>query len=389
MTIIKNARIIGRSDITNGCIAYENGCIVPLSDTIPTDAEIIDAGGLYLAPGFVDIHSHGGGGHDFLDGTLAAFLGAAELHAKYGTTTIIPTATSASFEETSALLAVFEEARLNNPLGADMPGIHLEGPYFSPKQCGAQDPRYIRSPQPDEYNRILDASEHIMRWSSAPELEGSEEFAKACIAHGVLPAIGHSDADYDEVKAALGFGFTHVTHLYSATSTVHRKNAYRYAGIVECAYLFDEMTVEIIADGVHLPKPLLEMVYRFIGPDRCALVTDSMRGAGLPDGSTSILGSLENGTEVIIEDGVAKMPDRQAFAGSVATADRLIRTMVKTAEIPLTDAVTMMTATPAKLMKLDDRGTLDIGKRADLVLFDDDINVKMTVIGGKTVKNEL
>ena len=131
------------------------------------------------------------------------------------------------------------------------------------------------------------------------------------------------------------------------------------------------------------------MVYRFIGPDRCALVTDSMRGAGLPDGSTSILGSLENGTEVIIEDGVAKMPDRQAFAGSVATADRLIRTMVRTAEIPLTDAVTMMTATPAKLMKLDDRGTLDIGKRADLVLFDDDINVKMTVIGGKTVKNEL
>lgn len=389
MLIIRNARIIGRHDITPGSIAVDDGKICPLPETVSPSDTVIDAGGRYLSPGFIDIHSHGGGGYDFLDGTPEAFRGAAELHAEYGTTTIIPTATSAAYEETAALLKVFEEVRKDTPIGADMPGIHLEGPYFAPTQCGAQDPRYVRSPDPDEYTRILDASDKIMRWSAAPELPGSAEFAQSCLSHGVLPAIGHSDADYDEVQSALSAGFTHVTHLYSAMSTVHRKNAYRYAGIVESAYLFDEMTVEIIADGVHLPKPLLQMIYRFIGPDRCALITDSMRGAGMPDGTVSVLGSLKNGLEVIIEDGVAKMPDRQAFAGSVATADRLIRTMVKTAEIPLTDAVAMATRTPAKIMGLSDRGTLENGKRGDIVLFDDEIHVALTVIGGRIVHSEI
>ena len=168
-------------------------------------------------------------------------------------------------------------------------------------------------------------------------------------------------------------------------STVHRVNAYRVCGVVEAAYLCDDLTVEIIADGCHLPKALLQMIYRFIGPDRTCLVTDSMRGAGLPDGAESILGSLKNGQTVIIEDGVAKMPDRKAFAGSVATADRLLRTMGNIAEVPLTDAVKMLTETPARIQNLSDRGTLDAGKRADLVLFDEDLNVTKTVVGGRIV----
>ena len=385
MLIIQNALLVGRNEIVPGSIALDHGVICPLPESVGPEDTVIDGGGMYLAPGFIDIHCHGGGGYDFLDGTPEAFRGAARIHAQHGTTTLIPTATSATYEETVALLKVFEGVRADNSLGSDMPGIHLEGPYFAPTQCGAQDPRYVRAPDPAEYNRILAASEHILRWSAAPELPGSAEFAKACRDHGVLPAIGHSDADYDEVTAAIPAGFTHVTHLYSNTSTVHRKNAYRYAGIVECAYLYDNMTVEIIADGVHLPKPLLQMIYKFIGPERCALITDSMRGAGQPDGTTSVLGSLKNGMEVIIEDGVAKLPSRQAFAGSVATADRLIRTMVQVAEVPLTDAVAMATSTPARIMGLSDRGTLENGKRGDLVLFDEDIRVKMTVIGGKIV----
>jgi N-acetylglucosamine-6-phosphate deacetylase len=390
MTLIKNAHIIRADHIETGCVAYERGILTEPPKDISESKfnEVIDAHGFYLAPGFIDIHSHGGGGHDFLDATPEAFVGAAETHAQHGTTTLIPTATSGTFDETLLMIKTFESARTENYNGADMPGLHLEGPYFSLKQCGAQDPKLIRPPVSEEYLRILDSTDLILRWSAAPELPGAFDFAKACVQYGVIPAIGHSDANYETVCEAFDWGFTHITHLYSCMSTVHRINAYRYAGIVESAYLINGMTVEVIADGVHLPKPLLQMVYRFIGPDRTALVTDSMRAAGMPDGD-SILGSLKNGMPVIVEDGVAKLTDRLAFAGSVATFDRLVRTMVKTAEIPLIDAVKMATSTPARIMKLNDRGTLEFGKRADIVLFDNDINVKLTVVGGKTVFSDL
>jgi len=387
MTIIKNARIVRGSGITEGSIAYENGIITAMPEC--TDrAEIIDAYGAYLSAGFIDLHTHGGGGHDFMDGTVEAFLGTAELHASHGTTTLLPTAVSGTLEETCAMIDILDQAQKLNQYGGDMPGLHLEGPYFAPSQAGAQDPRYLKTPKPEEYLPILESGDKILRWSAACELEGAFEFADACRDHGVLCAVGHSDADLDTVEEAIGHGFTHLTHFYSCMSTVHRVNAYRVCGVVEAGYLRDDLTVEIIADGCHLPKGLLQMIYRFIGPDRTCLVTDSMRGAGLPDGSESILGSLKNGQKVIIEDGVAKMPDRKAFAGSVATADRLLRTMVNTAEVPLTDAVKMLTETPARIQGLRDRGTLDEGKRADLVLFGDDLKVIRTVVGGRTVFGE-
>lgn len=384
MTVIRNGRVIRGGVIEeNGMVAFENGKIVPVPDDA-TAAETIDAAGCYVAPGFVDIHTHGGGGCDFLDNTVEAFLTAARLHACHGTTTLLPTATSGTPEETMGILAVSEEAAKINVDGADMPGLHFEGPYFSPEQCGAQDPDMVRAPDPAEYEAILAVSDRILRWSAAPELKGSREFAAALRAHGVLPSIGHSNAEYDEVVQALQDGFTHVTHLYSCCSTVHRRNAYRYAGIVESAYLLDDLTVEIIADGIHLPPPLLQQVYRFIGPEHTALVTDSMRGAGMPDGE-SVLGSLTNGMKVIIEDGVAKLPDRTAFAGSVATMERLVKNMVQLAHATLPDAVKMATETPARIVGLTDRGSLEVGKRADVVLFDDEFHVTRTIVAGRTV----
>ncbi len=385
MTIIKNARIIHGSDVTHGCIAYENGIISKIPQKTDENDTVIDAQGAYLSAGFIDLHTHGGNGHDFMDGTVEAFLGAAELHAKHGTTTLLPTATSGTYEETCAMFDILTKAQAENLYGADMPGLHLEGPYFSPAQAGAQDPRYLKVPTPDEYLPILNSTDKILRWSAACELEGAFEFARACRDHGVLCAVGHSDATLETVEEAIKHGFTHLTHFYSGMSTVHRVNAYRVCGVVEAGYLHDDLTVEIIADGCHLPKGLLQMIYRFIGPDRICLVTDSMRGAGLPDGSESILGSLTNGQTVIIEDGVAKMPDRKSFAGSVATADRLLKTMVNVAEVPLLDAVKMLTETPARIQGLSDRGALDVGKRADLVLFDDDFTILQTVVGGRTV----
>jgi len=389
-TIIKNGKIIFPDRIEeNLTIVCENGKIVDIlkpNEVASNEGDIvIDAQGKYVSSGFIDIHTHGGGGHDFMDGTVEAYLGAAETHAKHGTTALLPTTLTSTTDELMKTFATYKEAVKQNIKGAKFLGLHLEGPYFAYNQRGAQDPKYLRNPEPEEYNKILAASDDIVRWSLAPELPGSLEFGKVLAEKNILTSIAHSDAIYEEVVDAYNAGFNHITHLYSAMSTVTRRNAFRYAGIVEAAYLIDEMNVEIIADGVHLPKSLLQFVYKFKGPDKTALVTDSMRGAGMPDGE-SILGSLDKGQKVIIEDGVAKLPDRTAFAGSVATADRLVRTMVNIAETPLVEAIRMITLTPARMMKIDQqKGSVQKGKDADFVIFDDNINVSHTILEGNVI----
>ena len=212
------------------------------------------------------------------------------------------------------------------------------------------------------------------------------EFGKYVTSKGILAAIAHTDAIYEEVLEAYHHGgFTLATHFYSAMSGVTRRNAFRFAGVIESAYLLDDMDVEIIADGVHLPAPLLKLIYKIKGPDRIALITDAMRAADMPEGE-SVLGSFKNGLKVIVEDGVAKLPDRTSFAGSVATADRLVRTMLIMAEVPLVETIQMITETPARIMKVSDRkGSLAKGKDADVVIFNDQIEVQKTFVKGRLV----
>jgi N-acetylglucosamine-6-phosphate deacetylase len=358
------------------------------SENIPvTDALEIDAKGHYIAPGFIDIHVHGGGDADFMDGEETAFLKIATTHARYGTTAMLPTTLTSSTDELLQTIAVYESACAKNNNGAQFLGLHLEGPYIAMSQRGAQDPRFIKDPDPDEYKTVLSRSASIKRWSAAPELTGALEFGKYIKSKGVLPAIAHTDAVYEQVQEAFENGYSLITHLYSAMSGVTRKNAYRYAGVIESAYLIDEMDVEIIADGVHLPPPLLKLVYKIKGADRTALITDAMRAAGMPEGE-SVLGSLHNGLPVIVEDGVAKLPDRSSFAGSVATADRLVRTMMRMADVPLTEAVRMMTSTPARILGVaDQKGALVAGMDADIIIFDADINIQTTIIRGTVIYN--
>ena len=387
--VINEAIIILPGRISEkGYVVCEDGIITQIGQGyFPATErdEVINAGGLYVSPGFIDMHTHGAGGYDFMDGTVEAYLGAAKMHAKHGTTSLLPTTLTSTNEELLKTFSIYKEAKAKNTEGASFLGLHLEGPYFAYGQKGAQDPKYLRNPEPKEYNAILEASDDIMRWGLAPELNGAIEFGKVLRSKNILPSIAHTDAICEEVEEAFDAGFTHVTHLYSCMSTIIRRNAYRYAGALEATYLIDDMTVEIIADGVHLPKSLLRYVYKFKGPDKIALCTDSMRGAGMPDGE-SILGSLQGGQKVIIEDGVAKLPDRTAFAGSVATADRLIRTMIGLADVPLEEAIRMITLTPARILKIDKtKGSIEIGKEADLILFDKDININTTIINGKVV----
>lgn len=381
---ILNGQLITPSGIVRGgSLLLDDGRIVAVTrdDAEFPDATVIDAAGQYVSPGFIDIHIHGGAGHDFMDGTVDAFLAIARLHAEHGTTAMLPTTLSASREELDATLNAYRAAGPQNK-GARFIGMHLEGPYFAMAQRGAQDPRYIRNPDPSEYEEIVKGAPFIKRWSAAPELEGAIPFGDFMCRHGVLPALAHTDAIYEDVIEAFGHGFTLATHLYSGMSGVTRRNAFRYAGVIESAFIIDDMDVEIIADGIHLPAPLLKLICKIKGPDRIALITDAMRAAGLPPGP-SMLGSLKHGLPVIVEDDVAKLPDRSSFAGSVATADRLVRTMIRKAEVSLFDAITMITATPARIMNVSTKGKLKAGLDADVVIFDNEINIRKTIIGGE------
>lgn len=350
------------------------------------DYEVIDAKGNYISPGFIDIHIHGGGGHDFMDGTEEAYLKIAEIHAIYGTTAIAPTTLTCAKADLLKAIDLYQSADAKNTKGAQFVGMHLEGPYFALSQSGAQDPRYIRNPDVEEYKEVIAYGRDVVkRWSVAPELPGAIEMGKYLKSQGIIAALAHTDAIYEEVVAAVENGYSLATHLYSAMSGVTRRNTYRYAGAIESAFLIEAMDVEVIGDGIHVPPPLLKLVYKIKGPDRIALITDAMRGAGMPEGE-SILGNKENGLKVIIENGVAIMADRSSFAGSVATTDRLVRTMVQMADIPLVEAVRMMSRTPATIMGLEGRkGTLTVGNDADVLIFDENINIKTTMINGKVV----
>lgn len=385
---ILNGRIITPYRIiTNGSVLISDGIITAVSEEnlIVADAVEIDAKGKYVAPGFIDIHVHGGGGHDFMDGSETAFLKIAETHVRYGTTSMLPTTLTSEKEGLLDTLSIYERAHKQNSAGARFLGMHLEGPYFAMNQRGAQDPRYIRDPDPEEYQAVIAHSSSIRRWSAAPELKGAIEFGRYLRKHGILAALAHTDAIYEDVIEAFDNGYTLATHLYSGMSGVTRRNAFRYAGVVESAFVIDEMDVEIIADGVHLPPPLLKLVYKIKGADRTALITDSMRAAGMPPGK-SILGNLKTGLPVIVEDDVAKLPDRTAFAGSVATTDRLVRNMISLADVPLIDAVRMMTSTPARIIGVQDqKGRLAKGMDADIVIFDENVNIDTTIVAGKVL----
>ena len=378
-SIVNNGSICGHSDLlVDGGRIAGTGVIAPTEDM-----KVIEGGGRYLLPGFIDIHVHGGAGFDFMDGIAEEYNAIARHHAAHGTTGLYATTLSASHEELLASVRAFDEAEKMEG-GAKLLGIHLEGPYIAKSQKGAMDERYIRDPKPEEYAELLSVSDKIRRMTIAPELPGAAELGRYLVSHGVLPSVGHTDCFADDVINAFEEGgFRLMTHLYSAMSMTRRVGCWRHGGAVD---LLDGMYVEIIADGIHLPPELLKLIYKIKGSAHTALITDAMRGSGMPMGTTALLGSRKNGLPAWLEDGVAKTMDRTAFAGSIATTDRLVRNMVNLASVPLAEASVMASRTPAEIMGIfDERGSLDAGKYADLVIMDKDLNVEMTVVEGDTV----
>ncbi|WP_337391021.1 N-acetylglucosamine-6-phosphate deacetylase [Prevotella sp.] len=344
-------------------------------------AEIIDVNGGYLVPGGVDMHTHGGGGRDFIEGCEDAFREAVNAHLKHGTTSIYPTLSSSTIPTIEAACNVCEKlmAEENSPVL----GLHIEGSYINPKEAGAQNPVLIKAPVIYEYETLLSKYKCIKRWDEAPELPGSVRFIKTCNMHGVLTALTCTRATYKDVVEAHKAGMTHAAHFYNAMPVVYKEHEFKVPGTVESVYAMQDMTVEVIADGLHVPPVMLKVVHKIKGVERMALITDSLAYAASE-------GDVSAEPRVIMEDGVCKLADRSALAGSIATMDTLIRTCIQKANIPMEDAFRMASETPAKIMGVFDRkGSIEEGKDADIIVFDRDINLTYVMQMGNEVVNYL
>ncbi|MDD4515927.1 N-acetylglucosamine-6-phosphate deacetylase [Massilibacteroides sp.] len=379
---IKNATLLLPTGIhKNKSIVFESEKIIEISDDqlVDNNMPTLDAEGLFVAPGCIDTHIHGGGGHDFTEATPEAFRIAASAHARYGTTALFPTLAAAPLSVFKEAIHVCETIMQDEPQGARILGLHLEGNYLNKIMCGGQNPAYLTLPDVEEYKDLVRNTSCIKRWSAAPELPGALAFGRFMSEQGILVSLAHTVADYPLVAQAWEAGYTHATHFYNAMTGVHKQGEYKKEGTIESVYLIKDMTVELISDGVHVPPAILKLVYTIKGADKIMLITDAMA----PSACTN---PVSHDSRVIIEDGVCKLADRSALAGSVATSDRLIRTMVKQAGIPLSDAVRMASETPARIMGIYDRkGSLEVGKDADIIIFDDNIEIHTTIVEGRIV----
>ena len=389
LTKILNGNVLTPQGLKkNVAIFFRDGKIIDVTDKnieLPNDenipTEFIDAKGAYVIPGGIELHAHGGGGRDFMEGSEEAFRTAVNTHLRYGTTAIFPTLSASSTEMILDAAATTE--RLMAEGDSPIMGLHLEGPYFNLDMAGAQMPEYVRIPEKAEYASILEQTSCIKRWDAAPELPNAMDFARYITSQGVLASVGHTAADFDTISAARDAGYSHATHLYNAMTGVHKRGEYKCEGTIESLLYYDNFSVELIADGIHVPPAILRYVHKIKGTERMCLITDALAVMAADNASAF-------DPRVIIEDGVCKLSNRSALAGSIATMDRLIRTAVTQAEIPFVDVVRMTSETPARIMGIYDRkGSLERGKDADIVLMDSSLELCGVWSMGKLVEGTL
>ncbi|HEX4613391.1 MAG TPA: N-acetylglucosamine-6-phosphate deacetylase, partial [Urbifossiella sp.] len=351
---------------------------------------VVDLDGMYLAPGFVDLHVHGGDGADFMDGTPEAFRTVCRCHARHGTTSLTPTSTVARMDQYLRFLDLCGELAGDMPGGARIVGSHFYGPYFSRPARGCHPDQDFLTPgaeNAEAFTKLAGSMPLVI--TVAPEIPNAEWLVRTYSARGVRFNAGHSHAPFPLVEAAVGWGVRHVDHLFCAMSDRARlRQAQAFpmrAGLMEATLYFDELTTEVIADGKHLGPDLLRLAYKLKGPDRLALVTDAMRAVDRPDGE-HWFGAEGTGEKILKRDGVGVTLDGTALASAVMGMDHCVRTMHRSAGVPLWEAVRMASLTPARILGIDaEVGSLEAGKRADLVVLDKELNVRQVYVGGEQV----
>jgi len=385
MLVIINGRVVTSRAVLDGhCVVIENHTIqkiAPTDQTLwPDDAQVLDARGGFVAPGFIDLHVHGALGRDVMDGSVEALAQIAKFHLTGGTTAFTPTTMSDTGARITAALDAIQQAMGHDFGGAQVLGAHLEGPYLAASKCGAQPVSALRHPDPAEYLLWLDREGLVTQMTLAPELPGVRELIDALLERELLPSGGHTAATHEQTRAAIGCGLCQATHLYNAMSAATKAGAFRLPGALETFLADERVMVELIADGKHVHPELLKLAVHAKGIDRVCLVTDATPGAGLVEGAEFSVGT----TLGVVRDGVGMLPDGSALVGSVTTMIQGVRTMVQAVGVSLPDAVRMASLNPARALSLGGRkGSLEPRKDADVVVFSKDFAVQQTIVAGQ------
>ena len=372
--LIKNCNIVYLDRIEKGSVLVENGKIKEINPSNVSYENVINAEGLYLSPGFIDVHIHGAGGHDTMDGTFEAINEISKVIVKHGTTSFTPTTMTVAIEDIRKSMEVIKEAKINGTDGAIVLGAHLEGPFISPKAIGAQNPNYLIAPTIENYNAMVgDAEDAVVSITIAPEVPGAKDLIKELSQRGIVCSIGHTKATYEEAMEGIKCGCCHSTHLFNAMTPF----AHREPGVVGA--IFDsDITTETISDGIHVSYPSLRIAYKQKTSDKVLLVTDAMMACAMPDGMYAL-----GGQDVVVKDGAARLLSG-SLAGSILTLDKAVKNVYKNVGLPLYEAVKMATYNAARHCKVEDRkGLIKEGYDADLLLFDEDVNIKTVIVNGK------
>lgn len=356
-TVLTGARVVLPDGVAeNGRVTVEGARIAP---DVPGEPGTLDLTGHWIVPGFVDMHVHGGGGASFSAGNAEEALRVVATHRAHGTTTMVASTVTGHLDDLARQAGVLSELVEQG----DLAGLHFEGPFISPHRCGAHDPALLRDPDPADVRKLLDAARGTARMVTlAPELPGGLDSVRLLADHGVIAAVGHTDADYGATLEAVEAGATVATHLFNAMPTMLHREPGPVAALLED----ERVTVELINDGTHLHPAVLELAFARAGAERVAFVTDAMGAAGMGDGVYP-LGPLQ----VRVTGGVARLVEGGSIAGSTLTLDTALRRAVTVDGLPVQEAVMALSTSPARLLGVADRvGTIEVGKDADLVVLD-------------------
>jgi len=381
-TIILNGTIITPFQLLKDKIIFtRKGKIVSIENKediiVPVGAEVIDARDKFVVPGFIDMHVHGGGGSDIMDGKYEAVKQVAVTHSRFGTTAFLPTTMTMSKNNIVGSLKSIYEAFIKGTGAAEILGVHLEGPYINPEKKGAQKEKDIKRASTREFLEFNKASGNLICLITiAPEMPGAIDFIRWLHKQGVIVSAGHSNATYEQVQEGIQAGLSHVTHTFNAMSGLD----HREPGVVGAALTSPELIVEIIADGIHLHPVAMKILVKAKEIGKIVLITDAMRATSKPEGTYKL-----GGQEVTVAKGQARLKNG-TLAGSVLTMDKAVRNLITKVGVSLTEAIQMATFNPAKCLGAEDKkGSLEPGKDADIVVLDKKLEVELTMVRGKIV----